>query len=102
MPSYRAQLNIMGLRPGHVLEAVMDTAVASLEIGHHVDANQLDVVAGVPRITVRYTVEEDGNPDARAVSSAAAMRAAVETVAVTEKLVVLRRTKGRWIALRRP
>lgn len=102
MPSYRAQLNIMGLRPGNLPEAVMEAAVASLATGHHVDANQLDVVAGVPRITVRYTVEEDGNPDVRAVSSAAAMRAAVENVAVTEKLVVLRRTKGRWIALRRP
>lgn len=79
----------------------MDSAVAALAAGHHVDANQLDVVAGVPRITVRYTVEEDGNPDARAIASAAAMRAAVEKVGVTEKLVVLRRTRGRWITLRR-
>jgi hypothetical protein len=46
-------------------------------------------------------VEEDGNPDARAIASAAAMRAEVETVAVTEKLVVLRRTRGRWKPLRR-
>ena len=101
MPSYRAQLNITGLRPGNAPEAVMDTAVDSLAAAHHVDANQLDVVAGVPRITVRYTVEEDGNPDMRAVASAAAMRAAVERVAVSEKLVVLRRTRGRWMTLRR-
>ena len=79
----------------------MDTAVAALALGHHVDANQLDVIAGVPRITVRYTVEEDGHPDARAIASAAGMRAAVESVALTEKLVVLRRTGGRWITLRR-
>ena len=101
MPSYRAQLNIMGLRPGHAPEAVMDTAVAALAERHHVDANQLDVIAGVPRITVRYTVEDDGQPDTRGIESAALMRAAVEGVAVTEKLVVLRRVKGRWMVLRR-
>ncbi|MFJ6416760.1 hypothetical protein [Paeniglutamicibacter sp. NPDC091659] len=100
MPSYRAQLNIMGLRPGHAPEAVMDAAVAALAERHHVDANQLDVVAGVPRITVRYTVEDDGQPDARGIESAALMRASVERVAVTEKLVVLRRVKGRWVVLR--
>ena len=101
MPSYRAQLNIMGLRPGHAPEAVMDTAVAALAERHHVDANQLDVIAGVPRITVRYTVEDDGRPDAAGIESAALMRAAVESVAVSEKLVVLRRVKGRWVVLRR-
>lgn len=101
MPSYRAQLNILGLRPGNGPEAVMDTAVNTLATAHHVDANQLDVIAGVPRISVRYTVEDDGGPDVRAIASAAGMRAAVENVAVTEKLVVLRRTKGRWIVLRR-
>lgn len=101
MPSYRAQLNIMGLRPGHAPQAVMDTAVASLAERHHVDANQLDVIAGVPRITVRYTVEDDGQPDVHGIESAALMRAAVERVAITEKLVLLRRTKGRWVVLRR-
>ncbi|PQZ86701.1 hypothetical protein CQ018_18655 [Arthrobacter sp. MYb227] len=101
MPSYRAQLNIMGLRPGHAPEAVMKVAVASLAEHHHVDANQLDVVAGIPRITVRYTVEDDGQPDAQAIESAALMRAAVEGVSVSEKLVVLRRTKGRWTIVRR-
>ncbi|MGL3807612.1 hypothetical protein ACSYDW_16115 [Paeniglutamicibacter sp. R2-26] len=101
MPSYRAQLNIMGLRPGHAPEAVMDSAVAALAERHHVDANQLDVIAGVPRITVRYTVDDDGRPDATGIESAALMRAAVESVAVSEKLVVLRRVKGRWVVLRR-
>lgn len=101
MPSYRAQLNIMGLRPGHAPEAVMNAAVDTLAERHHVDANQLDVIAGIPRITVRYTVEDDGQPDTQAVESAALMRAAVEHVAVSEKLVVLRRSKGRWIMVRR-
>lgn len=101
MPSYRAQLNIMGLRPGHAPEAVMNAAVDSLALLHHVDANQLDVVTGIPRITVRYTVEDDGQPDAQAVESAALMRAAVEGIAVSEKLVVLKRVKGRWVIVRR-
>lgn len=91
----------MGLRPGNAPQAVMDTAVASLAERHHVDANQLDVIAGVPRITVRYTVEDDGQPDTHGIASAALMRAAVERVAITEKLVLLRRTKGRWVVLRR-
>ena len=101
MPSFRAQLNIVGLRPGHRPEAVMDTAVAALAGRHHVEANQLDIVAGIPRITLRFTVEElerdVENSTAR--ESAALMRAAVEAVAVTQRLAVLRRVRGRWMAV---
>lgn len=98
MPSFRVQLNILALRTGHPPEAVMDTAVAALGTRHHVEANQLDIVAGVPRITLRFTVEEEEHDaDARAARSAAAlMRAEVEQVASTRDLVVLRRARGRW------
>ena len=101
MPSFRAQLNILSLRPGNRPEAVMDAAVASVAARHHVEANQLDIVAGVPRITLRFTVEEEEyDADLRAARSAAAlMRAAVEEVAATQRLVVLRRVRGRWTAL---
>lgn len=79
----------------------MDAAVASLAERHHVEANQLDIVAGIPRITLRFTVEEEEyDADLRAARSAAAlMRAAVEEVAATQRLVVLRRVRGRWAAL---
>ncbi|WP_417234905.1 hypothetical protein [Arthrobacter sp.] len=98
MPSFRVQLNILALRPGHRPEAVMDAAVAALGTRHHVEANQLDIVGGVPRITLRFTVEEEEyDADARAARSAAAlMRAEVEQVARTRDLVVLRRARGRW------
>ena len=101
MPSFRAQLNIVGLRPGYRPEAVMDTAVAALAERHHVEANQLDIVAGVPRITLRFTVEElERDSENRAArESAALMRAAVEAVAVTQRLAVLRRMRGAWVAV---
>ncbi|GER22817.1 hypothetical protein NCCP1664_13140 [Zafaria cholistanensis] len=99
MPSFRAQLNIVGLRPGQRPEAVMETAVAAISARHHVEANQVDIVAGIPRITLRFTVEEPKrdaeNRTAR--ESAALMRAAVEAVAATERLAVLRRVRGRWV-----
>lgn len=103
MPSFRAQLNITALRPGHAPEAVMESAVAALEKAHHVEGNQLDIVAGVPRITLRYTVAESGwdQEIATACASAALMRAAVERVALSERLVVLRRIRGRWSPVNR-
>ena len=50
MPSFRATLQITGLRPGHAPEEVMDMAVAAVGAAHVVEANQLDIVAGTPRI----------------------------------------------------
>ncbi|MET1036153.1 MAG: hypothetical protein ABWX68_13040 [Arthrobacter sp.] len=101
MPSFRAQLNIVGLRPGNPPEAVMDAAVASVGGHHHVESHQLDIVGGVPRITLRFTVQEEDRDAGlrRARRAAVLMRDTVETVAVTERLVVLRRDRGRWAPL---
>lgn len=101
MPSFRAQLNITGLKPGTQPEAVMDTAVAALAASHHVEANQLDIVAGIPRITLRFMVPDNefSLENSQALQAAANMRHAVETVADTERLRVLRRRRGRWIPL---
>ncbi|MHA7142800.1 MULTISPECIES: hypothetical protein [unclassified Arthrobacter] len=98
MPSFRAQLDIMGLLPGHPPEAVMDSATAALGAAHLVEAKQLDVVAGVPRITLRFLVEEtDYETGARqAISAAVNMRHAVERVATVGILRVLRRRRNRW------
>lgn len=76
----------------------MESAVAALAERHHVEANQLDIVAGVPRITLRFTVDDDewANEVRNAREAAARMRVAVESVAVTERLAVLRRIRGRW------
>ncbi|MBT1003510.1 hypothetical protein KIH31_12940 [Paenarthrobacter sp. DKR-5] len=104
MPSFRATLQIHGLRPGHEPEEVMDTAIRTLAERHLVEANQLDVVAGVPRITLRFLVDTSTDPeeDAAAWQAAARMRAGVEQVAVTASPQVLRRRRGKWLPARRP
>lgn len=98
MPSFRAQLDILGLLPGHAPEAVMDSAEAALGAAHLVEAKQLDVVAGVPRITLRFLVEEtdDETGAGQAVQAAVNMRHAVERVATVGRLRVLRRRRNRW------
>ncbi|MGJ3191360.1 hypothetical protein [Paenarthrobacter sp. FR1] len=98
MPSFQTKLKITGLKPGNAPESVMTAAVEALETRHHVEANQLDIVGGVPQISLRFTVNDRDysgeNDEARA--SAAMMRDAVERVAVTGSLYVLRRNRGRW------
>jgi hypothetical protein len=63
-----------------------------------VESNQLQIAGGVPELNLRFLVEATGytgeNNQAR--ESAAMMRDAVERVAVTGALLVLRRSRGRW------
>ncbi|WP_125610179.1 hypothetical protein [Specibacter cremeus] len=101
MPSFRASLQITGLRPGHAPEEVMDTAVAVVGSAHVVEANQLDIVAGVPRITVRFMVEasEYDGENAAARDAAANMRHGVDRIATTGALRVFRRSAGKWLPL---
>lgn len=98
MPSFQTKLKITGLKPGNAPELVMAAAVEALETRHHVESNQLDIVGGVPQISLRFTVDDRDysgeNHEAR--TSAAMMRDAVERVAVTGSLYVLRRSRGRW------
>jgi hypothetical protein len=76
----------------------MSAAAEALGTRHHVESNQLDIVAGIPRISLRFMVPageyQSENSEAR--TSAAMMRDAVERVAVTGSLYVLRRTRGKW------
>jgi hypothetical protein len=98
MPSFQAKLKITGLKPGNPPEAVMASAVEALETRHHVESNQLGIVGGVPQIVLRFLVEardyQGENSEAR--TSAAMMRDAVERVALTGSLTVLRRSRGKW------
>ncbi|MDJ0354840.1 hypothetical protein [Paenarthrobacter sp. PH39-S1] len=99
MPSFRAILKISGLRPGSAPDSVMSTAVEALGSIHLVEANQLDIVGGVPQISLRFTVEagqyDDENRQAR--NAGMSVRHAVESVAVTGPLRVTRRIRGKWI-----
>ncbi|MFP5365473.1 hypothetical protein D7Z96_08955 [Pseudarthrobacter phenanthrenivorans] len=99
MPSFQTRLKITGLRPGHPPEAVMDTAVEVLASRHHVEAHQLQISGGVPQLNLRFLVEatEDRGENQQARESAAMMRDAVEGVALTGTLTVLRRSRGKWL-----
>ena len=98
MPSFQTRLKITGLIPGHPPEAVMAAAVEALGTRHHVESNQLDIAGGVPQLNLRFLVEstEYSGENNQALESAALMRDAVERVAVTGALLVLRRNRGRW------
>jgi hypothetical protein len=54
MPSYRLELEIGDLRPGRTPNQVMEAVLSSLE--HHIDATDITVIDGTPRILVRFTV----------------------------------------------
>lgn len=98
MPSFQTRLKITGLRPGNPPEAVMAAGVEALETRHHVESNQLNIAAGVPQLNLRFLVEatEYSGENSQARLSASMMRDAVERVAVTGSLQVLRRNRGRW------
>jgi hypothetical protein len=98
MPSFQTRLKITGLKPGSPPEAVMAAAVEALETRHHVESNQLQISGGVPELNLRFLVEatEFSGENSQARESAAMMRDAVERVAVTGALLVLRRSRGRW------
>lgn len=99
MPSFQTRLKITGLRPGNAPESVMDTAVEVLGTRHHVESHQLQIAGGVPQLNLRFLVEatEDLGEDRQARESAAMMRDAVDRVALTGALSVLRRSRGKWL-----
>ncbi|GAA1392954.1 hypothetical protein [Luteococcus peritonei] len=98
MPSHRVQFEILGLRPGNRPEAVLDGAVAAIAENFHVYNRQVDVVAGTPRITVRFTVPDSGQDEERelALMATAAAQEAVERVALVGRHWTLVRQGGRW------
>lgn len=100
MPSFRLELEIGQLRPGHNPGEVMDTAKASL-VDYHVDATDIAVTAGTPRILLRFSVPESSEAEENQAARLAAVHArdAVGEVAGTGQLWVLRRRDGRWLPL---
>ena len=88
------------LRPGREPDEVMDAAIASLD-GWHVDATDIAVIAGTPRILLRFTVPESSDAEENQAARLAAVgtRDAVDEVAGTGQLWVLRRRDGRWLPL---
>lgn len=100
MPSFRFELEIGQLRAGHSPDEVIDTATASLA-GYHVDATDIAVTAGTPRILLRFSVPDSSEAAENQAARLAAVHArdAVDEVAGTGQLWVLRRRGGRWLPL---
>jgi muconolactone delta-isomerase len=98
MPSFQTRLKITGLKPGNLPESVMAAAVEALETRHHVESHQLQLAGGVPQLNLRFLVEpaEYSGENQQAREAAAMMRDAVERVALTGSLTLLRRIRGRW------
>jgi hypothetical protein len=99
VPSYRLELEIGDLRPGKTPNQVMETAVSSL--GHHVDATDITVVAGTPRIVLRFSVPASSaaEEDTAARMAVRSTREAVVQVADTGRHRLLRRRRGSWLAI---
>ena len=77
----------------------MEAALSSL--GHHVDATDITVIDGTPRILVRFTVPASSaaGEDTAAQVAARHTREAVEPIASTGGHRLLRRRRGSWLAL---
>jgi len=101
VPSYRASLQVLDVRAGHAPKEVMAAAVAGVARGHLVEAQQLDLVRGMPVVRVRFVVDAASQTaeDVAALSAGEALAAAVDEVARHGALQVTRRVKGRWYRL---
>ncbi len=94
---------MLDIRPGNAPPVVLRTLLDHLSAtGHHIDGHDLDVVAGTPRLYVRFVVPEsnDAEEDAVAFTVADSARKAVDAVAVPGRVWVLRRRRGTWIPAR--
>lgn len=99
MPSYRAVLQIGEMRPGHTPPQVMSTARRALALWFTVESTDIEVVARVPQIVLRFTVEATGDDEEQqlAVLAVWRMRAAVAEVAATGRVELFLRQGGRWL-----
>jgi hypothetical protein len=92
MPSFRVTIAVGALRRGVAPQSVLPAAAAAARALTTLEASDLSVVRGAPRITLRYTSDDDvaAVSVARQVVEAARMLAELTTWQVT------RRDGGRW------
>lgn len=96
MPSFRVTMIIGALQPGATPDAVLPTAAAAAAEKTTVEASDLALVKGSPRVTVRFTA--DNAEEAREIG-----RHVIETtrtVANPVSSVVTERVQGNWVAVR--
>ncbi|MBF4629718.1 hypothetical protein ITJ42_00630 [Clavibacter michiganensis subsp. phaseoli] len=92
MPSYRITMTVGALRPGADPAAVLPSAAAEAARVATLEANDLQVVRGEPRLTVRFTAEDD----AAAERVAAAVRARTAELVEVVRGSITRRDGGDW------
>ena len=74
---------------------------AQSALGHHVDATDIALVGGTPRIVLRFTVPASSAAEENTAARLAAhhAREAVEHIASTGRSQLLRRRRGSWLAV---
>jgi hypothetical protein len=92
MPDYRVTMTIGALRAGVTPDAVLPAAAAGAAELAMVEASDLAIVAGVPRITVRF--ESDDAELARQIGDHVA--AVTDGSAQVLSFRVTERVRGRW------
>lgn len=96
MPSYRVVMVLgdlhAGVDPARVLPAAMDVARACTAV----EAGQVEIVRGLPRVAVRF----DAADDRAAASVGRDVVGGTDALVVVETSRVTRRVGGRWVPLR--
>ncbi|WP_316667408.1 hypothetical protein [uncultured Propionibacterium sp.] len=103
MPSFRAQLPVHDVRPGHRPPEVLGAARDAVPGFAHCDDVRLDLPRGVPIVTVRFSIRPGSgkDEDARARACGDEIRNRLEAVAVVSPPRMHRRRGGGWLALLR-
>jgi hypothetical protein len=92
VPSYRITMTVGRLRAGVDPAEVLPAAAAEAARIATLEANDLQVVRGEPRLTVRFTAEDD--PAAERI--AGAVRARTAQLVDVERGSITRRDGGAW------
>jgi hypothetical protein len=96
MPSYRITITIGTLRAGAQPPSVLPAAASAAGELTTVEASDIAIVSGMPRITVRFTADGAGFAKQVAGAVVSAVSALAEPLAAT----VTERVKGRWYVVR--
>jgi len=93
VPSYRITMTVGALRPGSDPADVLPAAAREAARLATLEANDIQVVRGEPRLTVRFTADDD----AMAERVAAGIRVRTAQLAEVPRAGITRRDGGTWI-----
>jgi hypothetical protein len=96
VPSYRVRMIVGALQRGVDPAEVLPAAVATARERTAVEAGQVEVVRGQPRLTVRFEAPDD----VTAAGVGRAVVARVDEMVVVETSRVTRRFGARWYPMR--